>query len=84
MKPLVLFNNWSVDKSFHAGAFWLLDPTLVLALKRYMLTEPEIWGILSTEEMSRLVSNHSSDACEDYPGAVLWPSFAQGFVSLHL
>ena len=40
---------------FHAGVFWLSDPTLVPALQRYMLTEPEILGILYTEEMSRLV-----------------------------
>ena len=69
---------------FHAGVFWLFHPTLVPALKRYMLTEPEIWGILSTEEMPHLVSNRFSDACEDYPGVFLWLSFTQGVVSFHL
>ena len=69
---------------FHAVVFWLFDPTLVPALQRYMLTEPEILGILSTEEMSRLGSNRFPDACEDFPGAVSWLSFVPGAVAVHL
>ena len=69
---------------FYAGVFWLFGPTLVPALQRNMLTEPEIFGILSAEEMSLLGSHCFPDACEDFPGAVSWLSFVQGVVSLHL
>ena len=69
---------------FHAVVFWLFDPTLVPALQRYMLTEPEILGILSTEEMSLLGSHHFPDTCEDYSSVVSWLSCAQGVVALHL
>ena len=69
---------------FHAVVFWLFDPMLVPALRRYMFTKPEIWGILSTEEMSLLGSHRFPDACEDYWGVVSWLSFAQGVVALHL
>ena len=69
---------------FHAVVYWLFDPTLVPVLRRYMLTEPEIWGILSTEEMSLLGSHRFPNACEDYSGVVSWLSFAQGVVVLHL
>ena len=65
-------------------SFAHFDPTLVPALQRYMLTEPEILEILSTEEMSRLRSNRFPDAYEDYSGVVSWLSFAQGVVVLHL
>ena len=57
---------------------------LVPALKGYMLTEPEIWGILSTEDMSLLGSHRFPDTCEDYSSVVLWLSCAQGVVALHL
>ena len=70
--------------SFHAVVYWLFDPTLVPVLRRYMFTEPEIWGILSTEEMSLLGSHCFPDTCEDYSSVFLWLSFAQGVVSLHL
>ena len=53
---------------------------LVPVLQRYMLTEPDILGILSIEEMSCLGSNRFPDAYEDYSGAVSWLSFVQGAV----
>ena len=68
---------------FHAGVFWLSDPTLVPALQRYMLIEPEILGILSAEEIFLLGSHHFPDACEDHSCAVSWLSFVQGIVALH-
>ena len=68
---------------FHTGVFLLSDPTLVPMLRRSMLTEPAIWGILSTEEMPLLGSHRFPDACEDYSGVVSWLSFVQGIVALH-
>ena len=69
---------------FYAGVFWLFGPMLVPALQRNMLTEPEILGIFSTEEMSCLGSNQFLDACEDFLGVVSWLSFVQGIVALYL
>ena len=48
-----------------------------------MLTELDILGILTTEEMSRLGSYRFPDAYEDYSGAVSWLSFVQGAVVFH-
>ena len=62
-------------------SFGHFDPTLVPALQRHMLTEPEILGILSIEEMSLLGSHRFPDACEDYSGVVSWLSFVQGIVA---
>ena len=47
-----------------SGPFWLFDSTLVPALKEYVLTDAEIWGILLLEIVSCLVSNHFQDAYE--------------------
>ena len=84
MESLVFIGQLISLYFFHAVVFWLFDPTLVPVLQRYMLTEPEILGILSTKEMSRLGSNRFLDACEDFPGVVSWLSFVQEVVSPHL
>ena len=81
MESLVFIGQLTSLYFFHAVVFWLFDPTLVLALTRYMLTKPGIWGILSTEEMSLLGSPRFPDTCEDYSGVALWLSFIQGIVA---
>ena len=43
-------------------SFVYFDPTLVSALTRSMLTEPEIWGILLLRITSFLISNRFQDA----------------------
>ena len=81
MKSLVFIGQLISLYFFHAVVLWLFDPTLVSALTRYMLIEPAIWGILSTEEMSLLGSHRFPDACEDYSGVVSWLSYSQGIVA---